>query len=79
VEEVGLVVLLLMGLPEGEAVGLEGLKEEGLFAGVMEEVDGLLLWGRLEGALEALVSSSTALPYQHSGIIECKPQLSTIT
>jgi hypothetical protein len=61
------------------AVGVEGLVEEGIFAGVMEEVDGSLLWGRLEGALEALVSSSTALPYQYSGINECKPQLSTIT
>jgi hypothetical protein len=76
---VGIVGLLLMGLPEGVAVGLEGLKEEGLLEGVMEGVDGLQVWGRPEGALEALVCSSTALPYQYSGIIECKPKLSTIT
>jgi hypothetical protein len=56
-----------MGLPEGVAVGLEGLLDEGLLVGARV---GLL--ETLEGALEALVSPLAALPYKYSGIIECK-------
>jgi hypothetical protein len=67
-----------MGLPEGIAVGVEGLLvkeglvEEGLFDGIKEGVDGLLVRGRSEGALEALVSFISDIPYEYSGIIECK-------
>jgi hypothetical protein len=38
----------------------------------MEGVVGLGVTGRLDGALEALVSFSTVLPYEYRGIIECK-------
>jgi hypothetical protein len=67
----------LLGFLDGVAVGLDGLDEAGLLvAGLLEGVregdDGLIVDGRLDGASEALVSSSTVLPYQYSGVIEYK-------
>jgi hypothetical protein len=76
--EVGLVGLRLMGLPEGVAVGLDGLLvraglvEEGLLVGTRVGLVGLPVDGRLEGGLEALEIFLTVLPYEYRGIIECK-------
>jgi hypothetical protein len=50
----------------------EGLVDAGLLEGIMKAVDGLLMKGRLDGELEALVGFLTAIPYEYSGIIECK-------
>jgi hypothetical protein len=64
--------LRLMGLPEGAAVRLDGLEEEGLLVGIRLDLVGLVVESSLDGALEALVSPLVALPYEYNGIIECK-------
>jgi hypothetical protein len=60
-----------MGFPEGLAVGVEGLKEEGLLVGTRDGLDGLPLAGRLEGPLEALERLISALDYEYGSIIVC--------
>jgi hypothetical protein len=60
-----------MGLPEGLAVGVEGLLEEGLLDGTRDGLDGLPLAGRLEGPLEALERLISDLVYEYRGISVC--------